>query len=401
MTDSHDLRITAVMGVCKYYVITGNMTDFQSNQRNSGIDVLRGLAILTVILLHINIRIPFSDTYAGSTMPIWLYKIVFKSGYYGVCMFFVISGFLISTTSIRKWETLPKVNIRGFYVMRFARIMPSLIALLIVMSVLHCLHVQEFYISPQHTSLGRAIFAALTFQFNMLEIKTGYFQGSWGVLWSLSIEEMFYLFFPVVCKAIRKEWNWCFLVLIFLVMCPFARTVWFLGYGFPDSDHNHFAFLDSLALGCLAAIIAQRVKFNIKTLNGMAIVGWILIIVIFFFRWIVRELHLGQTGLNVTFFSIGTALVLIWMQQRLMQSQQRPMLITGVFRFLGRNSYEVYLTHMFVVCFLVFIYRLFHLSGEWTWLLYLSTIILSGILGALIARYFSNPLNYNIRQWVK
>ena len=113
------------------------MQEKLSNKRNSGIDVLRGIAVISVVLLHINIQIPFSDTYIGSIMPKMLYKFLFWSGYYGVCMFFVVSGFLITTTSLNRWTTLPKVSLSGFYTMRFARIMPLLVGLLLVLSVLH------------------------------------------------------------------------------------------------------------------------------------------------------------------------------------------------------------------------------------------------------------------------
>lgn len=367
------------------------------DKHNSGIDVLRGLAIFSVILLHVNIRVPFSTTLIGGAMPDSIYKILFWSGYYGVCIFFVISGFLITTSSLNKWGELPKLSLRGFYTMRFARIMPLLAALLVVLSVFHLSGVNGFVINPEQTSLGRAIFAALTFHINWLEIKTGYLPGAWDVLWSLSIEEVFYLFFPLVFLVLRKEKYFIFLVLAFIIISPFARTVWFLDYGFPEADHNHFAFLDAISIGCLAALVARRQEIRKPLLTGMAVTGWAMIVLIVIFRSVGRYLHLGQTGLNVTVLAIGTALVLIWMQKRFVSGRQEPFITTSVFRFFGRNSYEVYLTHMFVVYALVEVYTALKLSGEWTWGLYLSVILLSGILGELVARYFSNPVNISLR----
>jgi peptidoglycan/LPS O-acetylase OafA/YrhL len=117
------------------------------------------------------------------------------------------------------------------------------------------------------------------------------------------------------------------------------------------------------------------------------------------FRSLSRNLHLGQTGLNVTVLSVGTALVLIWLQKRFENGRQHVNYLTGIFRFFGRNSYEVYLTHMFIVFIMVAVYQSFNLSGAWTWALYLSTIILSGLLGELVARYFSVPMNARIRKF--
>ncbi len=372
-----------------------------TDKHNSGIDVLRGLAILSVILLHIQIRVPFTDTFLGKLMPESIYKIIFRSGYYGVCIFFVISGFLITTSSLNKWESIDKLSLRGFYTMRFARIMPLLVALLLVLSVLHLAGLKGFVINHDQTSLGRAIFAALTFHINWLEIKTGYLPGSWDVLWSLSIEEVFYLFFPLVCLLIRKEWLFGILTFVFLIISPFARTVWFLGYGFEEPDHNHFAYLDAISLGCLAAIIAKRVEIKKSYLTCIAVLGLAMMLLILIFRSIARSMHLGQTGLNVTVLAIGTALVLIWMQKRFAHGQQVPGRYTRLFRFFGRNSYEVYLTHMFVVYIFCEVYYALNLSGEWAWALYISIIFFSGTLGELVAKYFSTPLNKMLRVRLK
>jgi len=162
-----------------------------SVSQNSGINTLRGISILSVILLHINIRVPFSETLLGSSMPNMIYKVLFWSGFYGVCIFFVISGFLISTSALNKWGSLPDIKPGGFYSMRFARIIPLLVSLLVVLSFLHLEGIKGFVINPEQTSLGRSIFAALTFHINLLEIQTGYLPGPWDILWSLSIEEVF------------------------------------------------------------------------------------------------------------------------------------------------------------------------------------------------------------------
>jgi peptidoglycan/LPS O-acetylase OafA/YrhL len=366
---------------------------------NNGIDTLRGLSILSVILLHLNIRVPFSQTYFGSLIPLPVYKILFWSGYYGVCVFFVVSGFLITTTTMKRWNSLPDISAGGFYFMRFARIMPLLFFLIIILSLLHLAGLEGFVINPQHTSLGHAVFAALTFHINLLEIKTGFLPGSWDILWSLSIEEFFYLFFPLVCLLIRKEKYFVFVTLACLILSPFARTIFYTGYSFPDTDHNHFAYLDALSLGCLAAIIARRVKLTglMQTILGAA--GWGLIILVFCFRGLVREMGLAKTGLNVTVLVTGAAMVLIWMQRRCESGQQVAGKLTACFRFLGKNSYEIYLTHMFVVYILVEAYKYLNMNGEWTWMLYLSALVLSGILGNVVASYFSNPINVRLRQW--
>ena len=112
-------------------------TSPEYKSRNNGIDILRGLSILSVILLHFNIRVPFSETFIGAQFPKMLYSLLFWSGFYGVCVFFVISGFLITTSALNKWGSLPNINMKQFYSMRFARIIPLLVLLLVVLSTLH------------------------------------------------------------------------------------------------------------------------------------------------------------------------------------------------------------------------------------------------------------------------
>lgn len=367
------------------------------NEHNSGIDALRGISILAVILLHINIRIPFSSTFLGSIMPKMMYKALFWSGHYGVCIFFVVSGFLITTSALNKWKLLSQLPLRGFYSLRFARIMPLLLLLLCILSILHTVGVPDFIINPQRSSLGEALFAALTFHINWLEITKGYLPGSWDVLWSLSIEEVFYLFFPLLCIVTRKEWLFIVVLSSFLCISPFARTSWFLGYGFAAPDTNHFAYLDALALGCIAAIISRRRLFTASAQNTMAVIGWAFVALIMVFRSVAKDVHLLDTGLNVTVLAIGIALILIRMQQRFEDGQQVASKFSWALRFLGRNSYEVYLSHMFVVLLLVQAYKALNLSGEWAWLLYSAIIAISAILGELVARYFSNPMNRWLR----
>lgn len=375
------------------------MMEIKDIKHNHGIDLFRGLAILSVILLHVNTKIPFSDTYIGSLLPKSVYKIIFWSGYYGVCIFFVISGFLITNSSLSKWGTLPKVNLLGFYAMRFARIMPMLFALLLILSLLHVFGVFGFVINPTQTSLGRSIFAALTFHINWLEIKVGYLPASWDILWSLSIEEVFYFFFPILCFVCRKEWHFVAFISIFLFISPFARTVWYPGNEL--ADRNHFAYLDAVALGCVAAIISRRIDIKKNHITALAIIGWILFTFIMFFRKWATFIGLTHIGLNVTCLIIGTALILIWMQKRFLSGKQTLSKYTGIVRFLGKNSYEIYLTHMFVVYLLVLVYNSLKLNGEWAWALYILVIILSGMLGSLVAKFFSNPFNLFLREKFK
>ena len=83
-----------------------------SQERDPVIDLMRGLAILSVLFMHINIRVPFRDGALGSSMSKSLEAALFWSGYYGVVVFFVISGYLITAASLRRWGRLADVEPR-------------------------------------------------------------------------------------------------------------------------------------------------------------------------------------------------------------------------------------------------------------------------------------------------
>jgi peptidoglycan/LPS O-acetylase OafA/YrhL len=130
------------------------------------------------------------------------------NGQNGVQIFFVISGFLITSTSLRRWGSLSAIRVLDFYRLRFARIAPLLLLLLAALSILHFAGTSGFVVSQETGGLGRALFAALTFHINLLEAQRGYLPASWDILWSLSVEEAFYVFFPLICRwAGRGKWR--------------------------------------------------------------------------------------------------------------------------------------------------------------------------------------------------
>jgi peptidoglycan/LPS O-acetylase OafA/YrhL len=364
------------------------------NQRVPGIDVLRGLCILAVVVLHINIRIRLDNSSLGRLFPSTS-KVLFWSGNYGVIVFFVISGFLITTWSLKRWSNLKSMDRRQFYLMRFARIAPCLLGLLLILSILDRAGVPKFTINTQHTSLPRALLAALTFHTNWLEAKTGYLPASWDVLWSLSVEEMFYLCFPLLCTWIRKELLLISLLCGLVVLGPFART---LTQNALWSDYGYFSCMDGIALGCLAAILAGKVRFSNKRLLALQISGTLLCILVEAFRTTTYRLQLTKVGLNVTVLELGTALLLMSLQQRFENSASSGHWSMGALRWFGRNSYEVYLTHMFVVWPLVWAFYYFHQSMNLALLWFLAGSVVAGLLGFAVAKLYSEPMNRRLRR---
>jgi peptidoglycan/LPS O-acetylase OafA/YrhL len=382
----------------------------QDKLRVPGIDLLRGLCIVAVVLHHINLRIHFRDSSLGQLIGSAANRALFWNGYYGVRMFFVISGFLITSWSLKRWGRLSQLNIRQFYQMRFARIMPCLAGLLLVLILLDRLGVPRFVVNAQHTSLVRASIAALTFHVNWLEARTGYLPASWDVLWSLSVEEVFYVLFPLLCVLMRKQALLIGTLVCFVVIGPFARIhtqneLW--------ADYGYLSCMDGIALGCLAAMFAAKIKLSDKANLAFRISGAFLCLIITVFRGIAVRLAFYKAGLDVTVLEIGSALLLIALQQQSeSQAGSKPISIsastlnrigetlyrsTAFLRWFGRNSYEVYLTHMFAVWAMVGLFFHFHQNIQLSPLWFLGTVALAGGLGYMVARFYSEPLNHRLR----
>src|SRR5580698_3449693 len=228
--------------------------------RFDGVDVLRGFSILSVVLLHSWIRMHFPGSPVYHQMRGRLAHLLLRNGDNGVTVFFAVSGFLITFTSIKRFGSLGQMRPLKFYRIRFARIAPLLLLLLAVLSVLHLAHVEGFRIPAKTTTLPRALFAALTFHLNWLEAVHGYLPGNWDVLWSLSVEEMFYLFFPLICIVLLRLRLgmplFVALLLVFVAMGPFARTVWTTNPIWQEK--TYLGGMDGIALGCLCALITDR-----------------------------------------------------------------------------------------------------------------------------------------------
>src|ERR1700748_2049718 len=104
----------------------------RSWSRVDGIDLLRGLAIFFVLMNHVNMQLLFAHVPYTEGLPKQLVSSLVWNGQRGVQIFFCISGFLIASTSIKRWGSFARMRAPGFYWLRVARIAPLFVLLLIV-----------------------------------------------------------------------------------------------------------------------------------------------------------------------------------------------------------------------------------------------------------------------------
>jgi peptidoglycan/LPS O-acetylase OafA/YrhL len=359
--------------------------------RLDGVDLLRGLAIFFVLMNHVNMRLYLAKIPYTAGIPDALVSALVWNGQFGVQIFFAISGFLITLSSLQRWGKLSQVELPDFYFLRFTRIAPLLLLLLAILCVLHALQLKDFTITAEHGGLWRALVAALTFHVNLLEAQRGYLPGNWDILWSLSIEEMFYLFFPLLCRCLRSDNLLISALLVFIVLGPLGRTVF--AHDALWQEYSYLGGMDAIAFGCITAILVTHIRFSFHMLCILASSEAAILIIILGFSRTVYLQELSHYGLDMTLLAIGTCMMIATAAQTKWKSPRilRPLLI------LGQRSYEIYLTHMFVVYVL---FNLFISHGKpmvAVPMLFAAVILMAGVLGYAAARLYSDPLNRLLR----
>jgi peptidoglycan/LPS O-acetylase OafA/YrhL len=291
------------------------------------IDGLRAVAILSVVAFH--------------AFPYWM-----QGGFIGVDIFFVISGFLISTIIFDSLER-ERFSFIEFYSKRIKRIFPALLLVLIASYSLGWL----VLFADEYKQLGKHIAGGAGFISNfILWNESGYFDSLANTkpllhLWSLAIEEQFYIIWPLVLTFFWK-WKKGFVAITSIVaVFSFAANIYFINRYSPSSFYLPITRFWELMIGCgLAYIALHKPNLNSRLQNTQSLLGAILLVIGFLLVNKVRAFP-GWWALLPTLgaFFIISAGQHAWINKHVLSSK--------ILVWFGLISYPLYLWHWPILSF--------------------------------------------------
>jgi peptidoglycan/LPS O-acetylase OafA/YrhL len=338
--------------------------------RNEFIAQLRGIAVLMVVVLHYTHGFPISYSAIEAI----------GNGYYGVMFFFTISGFLITGNLLKRYRAVASTNLREFYVMRAARILPCLALALVVLSSISLLtkDIEGFVFLPGFDVAG-AVGHVLTLTFNHYFAAGASGTVAWAVLWSISIEETFYIAFPLVAMLLRRE------ALLITALCILVANGLIARHN--GDLYTHFGCFDLMGMGALAAISARRLSGKVprRILRPLQLMGAAIAFGTYAFLNIMAHTIVGPS-----LAGLGCAMML-FSSQLLQGKPAKPTFLGHI----GSMSYEIYLFHMAIQSLLAHALPL--PSGAMAYVTFAVVMATTYFVSAGIASAFSKPLNRWIR----
>ncbi|MED0967162.1 acyltransferase family protein [Bacillus paramycoides] len=300
-----------------------------------GLDSLRGLAILGVILYHINFN--------------WM-----PGGFLGVTVFFVLSGYLITDILAMEWKRNKRIDLKKFWLSRARRLLPGMIVMLVITFA---------WITIFHSSLLEKMYgdslAALFYVSNWWYIyhKLSYFDNfnqlsPLNHFWSLAVEEQFYVVWPFIISLgfyyIKKQSRMILLICLGAAASALAMAILYEPGADPSriyygTDTRAFSLLIGAALALLWPSNRLANKIIPKARLILDVVGGTALIIILIMFWKTNQYDPFLYNGGMVLLSIATALLVANLAHPASRIAQflrfRPL------RWIGVRSYGIYLWH--------------------------------------------------------
>jgi peptidoglycan/LPS O-acetylase OafA/YrhL len=298
------------------------------------LDVVRFFAFLAVFVYH-TAYYPV-DYFVTRHVPLWLAHIVVsvaRAGAYGVDLFFVLSAYLITELLLREKEERGTLHVKSFYIRRMLRIWPLYYFFIALAAFVPLLN-------PTGAFNFRYIIPFLLLAGNWSTIAFGPPQSAALPLWSVSVEEQFYLFWPPVVARLSRR-GIVRAAVVMIVLANLTRVAVLLRHGGGwDVWVNTLARLDPMAAGILLAVLlggrAPRIAPSLRVVAIAAGIACIAVTGYFAAPW---GYSLPWRGTLISYPVVAAASTVIVL------ASIGISLRAGVLEYLGKISYGLYVYH--------------------------------------------------------
>jgi peptidoglycan/LPS O-acetylase OafA/YrhL len=340
--------------------MTLSYNDYMGLKRFAGLDGLRAIAALMVVEQHL------ANDFLG-----------FIDGFGGVYIFFVLSGYLITTLLLREEAKYQTISIKAFYIRRTFRIFPIYYLVL----GLYCFLI---FVAPieELASKQREMARNLPLYIFYMGEFVGFRSAGFGHAWSLGIEEKFYLFWPLIgfvgLRYANRQWR------IALIM---ALAILLLSIYVIYNPGNGFVGYYLLSIGCLLAAMLNN-EYWYQRLRSLinSFIGPFFIVVSFAIIYILRP----DYEILVTIFPLATALIITLAV--IGNGKFAATMDLSPLAFCGRISYGIYLIHSLAIGAVQFVIKPVDDNFWNNVLIFTSSVLLSVFLAWLMYKWIEQPL---------
>lgn len=312
------------------------------------LDGLRFFAFLAVFLHHVFINTSSSNPFLNSILVIFQ-----KNGWVGVDLFFVLSGFLITLLLLEERKIYKKISLKNFWIRRSLRIWPLYFLALIIGFLLIPFLLNQFKDEQLLNELKNQFWFYFLFLGNWEAVNSGYSNFRYIThLWTISLEEQFYIFWPLLLihfKTFRKLLFFCLVLISSSILIRLVLSLSNIEH--PGIYINTFARMDTLTIGALLAIFYSYKKSIINFLHIFCTLP-IQIIALTTLGFFLYKFYFFNPYLN-TNVVFGYSIIAIFMfyftLSALKNSAYTSFLKFKPFVYLGKISYGLYIWHILAI----------------------------------------------------
>ncbi|MBV6715140.1 acyltransferase family protein [Paenibacillus chitinolyticus] len=304
-----------------------------------GLDGLRAISVLAVIAYHFNLK--------------WA-----KGGLLGVEVFFVLSGYLITDQLLWELKTQRKISLWHFWIRRIRRLLPAMVSMLMVVALVLIL------IDPSRMQTLKGDFISSVFYVNnwyLIFHQVSYFESFGppspiGHLWSLSIEEQFYVIWPLLLfflvRLLRRQGKLAVFILLGAAVSVIAMALLYVPGTDPSrvyygTDTRAFAILIGAALAVVwpSWRLTDRISSGARSL--LDLLGAVAMLILFIMMNQTNEYDSSLYPVGFLFLSVVTAVIIAVLVHP--ASQLGAILAAKPLSWIGKRSYSLYIWHYPVI----------------------------------------------------